>query len=489
MKRPLWLGLDIGTQRARALLVDDRGQVCGAGSSALTSVRVGRRHQQDPEQWWVAVAEATRAAMAGVHGGVVAALAVAGTSGTIVLVDRTGNPRSVALMYDDARAAQETRVVNEVGAPLWGALGYTRMHPTWALPKLMWLLTGARDLATDGIRLCHQADLITARLIGQPVPTDANNALKSGYHLLEDRWPSEVLNRLGVPSEVLPAVTHPGTVLGCVSGRASAMTGIPTGTPVLAGMTDGCAAQLGAGCVEVGSWNSVLGTTLVLKGVSDRLLRDPAGAMYCHSGPGSVWLPGGASSSGAGAIAEWFGGADLGDLTARAATLPIGPVVYPLLARGERFPFRADNAETLTLGRPREDAGLFAAVLLGVACLERLCFDRVTMLGAPTGGPLTFTGGAARNDYWTQLRTDLLGRPVLVPDQPEPALGMAILASTSSGRTLAEAAASMVRVGRELIPNSSRARVLTHCYADFVEALMTRGWLDPAVARYAHAKL
>lgn len=489
VKQPLWVGVDLGTQHARALVVNDKGQVFGAGSAALTSTRCGPRHEQDPQQWWTAVAEATRAALACVHADAVTALAVAATSGTVLLVDRAGQPRTEALMYDDARAVQEALVVNDVGAPLWHALGYGLMQSSWALPKLLWLLSRHPDLANEKIQLCHQADLINARFIGHPVPTDTSNALKSGYHLLEDRWPTEVLNRLGVPPPLLPAVVRPGTLLGRVGVYASAVTGIPAGTPVVAGMTDGCAAQLGAGCVEIGSWNSVLGTTLVLKGVSDRLICDPAGALYCHRGPDNIWLPGGASSSGAGAIAEWFCAADLADLTAAAAKLAIGPVMYPLITRGERFPFHAGDAETFMLGNPDTDAGVFAALLLGVACLERLCFDRVTMLGAPIDGRLTSTGGAARNEYWTQLRADLLGRTVHIPDQPEPALGMAILASTSSGKSLAEAAATMVRGGRERVPNPARAAVLRQRYADFLEALTARGWLDTAIAQYAHARL
>ena len=97
-------------------------------------------------------------------------------------------------------------------------------------------------------------------------------------------------------------------------------------------MTDGCAAQLAAGALEVGEWNSVLGTTLALKGVSASLPHDPTGAVYSHRAPhGDLWLPGGASSTGAGAVRALFPDADLDALTAaaargrrRAAVLPAG---------------------------------------------------------------------------------------------------------------------------------------------------------------------
>lgn len=484
----IWLGVDVGTQGVRVIAVDDDGHLAGSGSAALTGTRGEARHQQNPEHWWDALVEAASTALTGVDTGVVAGLAVDSTSGTVLLADAAGHPRTDALMYDDGRATDEARLVNEVGAPVWEVLGYRRMPPSWALPKLIWLLRAHPELATENVRLCHQADLITSRLVGHPVATDTSHALKSGYHLVEDRWPVEVFDRLGVPEQILPEVVRPGTILGTVGAEAAAMTGIPVDTPVVAGMTDGCAAQFGAGALGIGSWNSVLGTTLVLKGVSDELIGDPTGVVYCHRGPGDTWLPGGASSSGAGVISDRFADIDLDQLTARTAELPIGPVVYPLVSRGERFPFRAPDAEPFVLGDVSSDAAMFGALLLGVACVERLCLDYLDLLGAPTEGPLTFTGGATRNRYWSQLRVDLLGRPARLLTCPGPALGMAVLASTRAGRSPVEAAGAMVHVDTELTPDSTRAPVLLQCYNDFLDALTSRGWLDHVTAAHARTR-
>ena len=484
----IWLGVDVGTQSVRVIAVDDDGRLAGSGAATLTGAREGARHQQNPEHWWNAMVVAAGAAMAGVDVGAVSGLAVDATSGTVLLADPAGHPRSCALMYDDARATEEARLVNEVGAPVWEALGYRRMPPSWALPKLIWLLREHPELATENVRLCHQADLITTRLVGHQVATDSSHALKSGYHLVEDRWPVEVFDRLGVPEHMLPAVVRPGTVLGTVGAEAASVTRIPADTPVVAGMTDGCAAQLGAGALEIGSWNSVLGTTLVLKGVSDELIRDPAGVVYCHRGPGGTWLPGGASSSGAGVISHRFANTDLDELTARTAELPIGPIAYPLVASGERFPFRAPDAKAFVLGEVTSDAAMFGALLLGVACVERLCVDYLDLLGAPTEGPLSFTGGGARNRYWSQLRVDLLGRPARMLTLPEPALGMAVLASTTAGRSPVEAASAMVRVDTEVMPDPTRAPALLHRYNDFLDSLTARGWLDDTAAAYARTR-
>ncbi|MGH3412436.1 MAG: FGGY-family carbohydrate kinase [Marmoricola sp.] len=488
--RPQWIGIDLGTQSIRVLAADENGRVTAAGSAPLHGKRDGVRHEQDPEEWWSAVGAASRQALASVDTSGVRAVAVDATSGTILLADDQLRPRTPALMYDDARAQTEAVTVNDAGGHVWAELGYARMQPSWALPKLLWLLRHRPDLGAEPrIRMLHQADLITGRLAGATVPSDASHALKSGYHLIEERWPTDLLDSLSVPVGILPDVVRPGTTLGMVCDEAAAHTLLPAGTPVVAGMTDGCAAQLAAGALAVGSWNSVLGTTLVLKGVSDHIIRDPHGVVYCHRGTDGTWLPGGASSAGAQIVSQRFRGADLDHLTAQAARLPYGPIAYPIVTPGERFPFLAPSMEPFVLGDVADDAEMFAAVMLGLACVERLCFDMLAELAAPVDGHVCFTGGGTRNRYWCQLRADLLDRQVILPEHAEPALGMAVLAATTDGTSIRQAADRMVRPDTQLSPRRREQPALFDRYGTFVDQIAERGWLSPEVADVAHRRI
>jgi sugar (pentulose or hexulose) kinase len=484
----VWIGIDLGTQSVRALAVTAGGRVLGAGGHPLTDHRDGPRHEQDPEEWWTAVGAACRQALRGVPAGTVQAVAVDGTSGTILLADGAGRPLTPGLMYDDTRAADQVERVNRAGGHVWERLGYQRMQPAWALPRLLWLLEHRRDLSGDGVRLAHQTDFVNARLTGHPVATDLSSALKTGADLVAEDWPRDVLDALGVPAGLLPPLERSGTPLGAVSASAAEHTGLPAGIPVVAGCTDGCASQLGAGRLTVGSWNSVLGTTLVLKGVTDELVRDPHGVVYSHRAPDGHWLPGGASSTGAGALTRDFPGRDLAALDrAAAAYEPSDTVAYPLVSAGERFPFVAADARGLLLGEPRDDAERFAAILQGVGYVERLCFDYLAMLGAPVDGDLTLTGGAARSAYWCQLRADILGRPVTLPEHAEPALGAAVLAA-SAGRALPEAAAGMVSVRATLDPRPTHHPRFDDGYLRLVGELERRGWLPQPVAEHARER-
>jgi D-ribulokinase len=485
----LWAGVDVGTQSLRVLIADASGTVVGQGSHALASRRAGVRHEQDPGDWWLALGAAFRQALRTAPADQVGGVAICGTSGTFLLAGADGAARTPALMYDDSRAQDEAEQVAAAGAELWAELGYAT-QPSWALPKLLWLLRHGdadlrADLAAGRVALLHCGDYLATRLTGAPVATDWSTALKTGYDTDRLGWPTEVLAKLGIPPGVLPQVVRPGSLIGTIDRAGAAHTGLPAGVPVRAGMTDGCAAQIAAGALEPGSWNSVLGTTLVVKGVTTTRLADPAGAVYSHRHPDLGWLPGGASNVGAAVLTERFPGVDPAAMDrAAAGHEPASGLVYPLRTRGERFPFVRPSAEPFEIGTFTGDADRYAATLQGVAFVERLCYAHLRRLGADVSGSLSLTGGATRSRYWSQLRADVLGREVTLPHTAEPALGMAVLAAAGDG-SVGAAARRMVRVAEVLPPRPATRDRFAEPFARFVDTLAARGYVDNELARYA----
>lgn len=477
---PLSAGVDVGTQSVRMALLEEDGRVAATGSSPLSStVSGGERHEQSPESWWQALCEASQQATGAVRGRAVSGLAICSTSGTVLLADAAGEPLTPALMYDDSRATREARLAQEAGEEVWSASGY-RMSGSFALPRLLWLLR--HGYGEGAARLMHSADYVASRLAGHPVATDWSHALKTGYDLAGERWPLEVLERLEIPAGLLPEVVRSGTRIGEISASTAEHTGLPAGTSVRAGMTDGCAAQISAGALEEGRWNSVLGTTLVLKGATRALLHDPNGALYSHRHPDSGWLPGGASNVGAGILATDFPDRDLARLDAEAERRgPATTAVYPLAAEGERFPFSDSEARGFWLGEPEDEADRYRAVLEGVAFVERLCFAHVESLGARVHGPVSVTGGGAKSSLWCQIRADVLGRPVVVPRSAEAAPGMAILASAGTG-SVTEAASRMAGVSATFEPHPESAERLAENLGHLLTAFVERGYISEELA-------
>ncbi|GAB3413316.1 FGGY-family carbohydrate kinase [Flindersiella endophytica] len=476
----LWLGIDLGTQSARVVAVADDGEVHARAGVALTSRRDGVHHEQDPEDWWSAVVRAAQVVTREIPAEQIAGVSVCSTSGTVLFVEADGaepaRPVSPALMYDDGRAGDyATRVVAEP-ADGWARAG-ARPQTSWGLAKALWLLDNA-DIPA-GARLSHQADLVNARLTGALVATDWSHALKTGVDLTTGDWPLETLARLGLPAGRLPPVVAPGARLGLVGAHAAETTGIPAGVPVFAGLTDGCAAQVASGALSEGEWNFVVGTTLVLKGTTGQPLADPSGAVYSHRSPDGSWWPGGASSSGAGALAEQFEGRDLAALDQAAAEREPAPcLTYPLVGSGERFPFVRKDAEPFTIGEPRDEIDRYAAILQGVGFVERLCLEHVQALGAPIAGSVRLTGGATASAYWNQLQADIIGREVAVPATADSAFGMAVVAAASAYGSLAAAAAALVRVRHGFQPRPEVAARLDEAYDRWRNELRRRGWLE-----------
>ena len=461
---PVFVGIDLGTGSVRSLAVTGDGVVAGRGAAPLRSRRDGERHEQDPASWCEAVGAACRAALRDLARGRVRAVATCATSGTILLVETGGEPLTVALMYDDGRAAAQARELD--------------LPASWALPKLAWLLEQDPAAARPGARVAHQPDVVTRMLTGHATASDASHALKTGYDPECRRFAGDAAAQFG---DVLPEVVAPGDHLGDVCARAADATGLPAGIPVFAGMTDGCAAQIAAGALRPGDCNSVLGTTLVLKGCSPQRIAAPEHGVYSHRAPDADggWLPGGASSSGAGALRAAFPDADLDALGHRAAEYERTAVLaYPLTGRGERFPFAAPDAEPFMLGAPAGEAEHAAALMQGVALVERLCLEQLARLGAPADGDLSLTGGATRNRAWCQLRADALGRSVRLPEESESAFGMAILAAAAAqGEPVAHAARRMSRTQAVIEPRDALRPHLDEQYERLLTELRQRGWL------------
>jgi D-ribulokinase len=172
------------------------------------------------------------------------------------------------------------------------------------------------------------------------------------------------------------------------------------------------------------------------------------------------------------------------------------PLCYPLTGHGERFPFvRPDargflGAHPLPVDRGGVDdpARAFAAVCTGLSHVERLCFDLLHDAGADVTGPISFTGGGARNDWWNQLRCDQLGVPVRLPASAEPAVGMAVLAAGVTDGDVSGAATRLVHTRAVLQPDPHRSAALAPGYAAFLAALTERGWLDPRTAEHARRR-
>jgi len=481
------LGIDVGTQGARVLVCDPRGAVAARADhpfdlEAVPGLPAGWA-EQNPADWWQATTLCLRRAVQGLRDRGLSPEAIAGisltsTSGTVCLADEQGRALGTALMYSDRRAGAEAEEANTAGSALIAKLGY-RFSASFSLPKLLWLARHDPARFAAARYLLSPADYIVGCLTGEWGVSDYTNVLKTGYDLVAGAWPAFIEDALGLPRQRLPRVVAPGTPVGALSDAVAAATGLAAGTPVLAGMTDGCASQVSTGAVAPGQWNSTLGTTLVLKGVSRELLRDPLGRIYCHRHPDGHWLPGGASNTGGECLARHFAAEEFAQLDTQALQhSPTDVIIYPLEKPGERFPFVNPAAQGFRLGEPSSKAELFAAYLEGVGYVERLAYDTLESLGAELGPEVHVAGGATKSAPWVQIRADILGKTLLAPQDSGGAMGAAVIAAGGTlYRGIVPAARAMVRLAAEVRPRPELAAAYDDRYQRFRAACRARGYI------------
>lgn len=419
MSDPLFAGIDVGTSGVRAIAIDSGGSVRAQAAQPMAPPqRMGPAVYQDPEIWWDTVCQVLAELGTSVSSGTIAALAVDATSGTLLLADGDGDPVTPGLMYNDTRGLEQAQLIDQVAPPGSGCHGSKA-----ALAKLLYLQTGAR-------RACyalHQADWILGRLCDHFGISDHNNVLKMGYDVVARQWP-DWFEALPVQRDLLPEVVEPGTPVAKIGRLVARSCGLSEDVTVVAGTTDGVAAFLATGATEIGDAVTSLGSTLVVKVLSDRPLFAADFGIYSHR-LGDRWLAGGASNSGGDALLAHF---DRAALTALTPMLdpdrPTGLQYYPLPSPGERFPIRDPNLEPMIEPRPADDVVFFQGLLEGIAEVERRAYRQLEALGAPYPLRIRTVGGGAANPAWTRIRHRLLGVPLTEPVNGHAAYGTALLA-------------------------------------------------------------
>ena len=406
----LALGIDVGTSGIRVAALDREARVAGMAACAMDEAGADRRA---PETWRTALGTALNRLWAELDPGRVAAVAVDGTSGTLLGLDRMGAPVGGALMYNDAVddpdiPARIGRLAPRDSAAHGASSGLARALVLKDRPGV--------------VRIVHQADWIASLLTGMPMPCDESNALKTGYDPVARAWPGWIgeLGLAGLLPEVIP--------VGAVSGACSGAFGLPEGAVTVAGLTDGCASFLATGASRPGEGVTALGTTLVLKLMSDAPVFAPEYGIYSHR-IGDVWLAGGASNTGGGVLADVFSPDRIEALSKRIdPETDSGLDYYPLSRPGERFPISDPALAPLLEPRPEDDAAFLKGLLEGIARIEALGYRRLAELGAPPLARLFTVGGGARNPVWTAMRARITGAELAEPASDAAAVGVARLA-------------------------------------------------------------
>ncbi|MVZ62824.1 FGGY-family carbohydrate kinase [Sphingobacterium humi] len=467
-----FFGVDVGTQGARIVLVNQRGELI-ASDARKFDLDDRFREEQSPELWWKDCQEMMGNLIQNLPSYIdkqaIQALSVTSTSGTVIPLNADMQPIHDAIMYSDPRSAEQGKRCKTV-ASTYVQHGYTGFNASSGISKMLWFVETYPEKVADLHLWVHASDFIVGKFSGNYGVTDYTNVLKSAYDLEKLTWPAFVTNELGMQASWLQQVVPSGTVVGALNQELATAWGIPR-IAVVVGMTDGCATQMASGAVKPGTWNTTIGTTLVIKGVTKSNVVDPLGRLYSHRHPEGYWMPGGASNTGADWISLDFA-ENLQALNEAAAQLiPTGKLAWPLKQEGERYPIMAAQAK----GFYPEDASreeLFTAGLEGVAFIERLAYEIIEELSGEKVEAVYAAGGGSNSDVWLQIRASVLNVPMYKCKEASGAFGAAIMAASNTYYgSLIEAASAMTQIEKEVLPDNSLVEAYEVQYQAFKQKL------------------
>ncbi len=444
---PHVLGIDVSTTATKAVLVDDAGRIAGIGSASYGyEVPRPRWSEQDPLLWWDGTVAAIRSVLAssGVAAGDVAAVGLAGQMHGAVLLDASDMPLRPAILWNDQRTAAECDEIRALVGPrrLIGITGNDALTGFTA-PKLLWVRRHEPETWRRVAHVLLPKDYVRLRLTGDRAVDRADAAGTLLLDLAARDWSPEVLAALDIERGWLPRTWEGPEVTGVVSAESAAATGLPPGTPVVAGGGDQAANAVGVGAVTPGTMTLSLGTSGVVFGATDRPLYEPEGRVhaFCHAVP-ERWHMMSVMLSAAGSL-RWFRdavapGTDFGDLVAAAGDVPAGSdglFFLPYLT-GERSPHPDPLARGAFIGLTvtHDRRHMTRAVLEGVAFGLRDGLDLMTAAGMPAPDQIRASGGGTASRLWCQILADVLRTEMATVGTSEGAAsGAGILAAVGAG--------------------------------------------------------
>jgi xylulokinase len=477
----LYLGIDVSTTGAKALLIDDAG---GVVSSATTEYPLSTPRplwsEQDPADWWAGTQASIRQALAeaGVEGDRVRGVGLTGQMHGLVLLDNSGVVLRPAILWNDQRTgAQCDEIRARLGKERLIQITGNDALTGFTAPKILWVREQEPEVYARVAHILLPKDYIRYQLTGQ-FATDRAGA--AGTLLLDLRrrdWSPEVLQALDIPHDWLPP-THEGPeVTGTLSSEAAEATGLKAGTPVVGGGGDQAAQAVGVGAVEPGIVALTLGTSGVVFASSGEPVVEPEGRLhaFCHAVPDTWHLMGVMLS--AGGSLRWYRdvlapATPYDELLAPATPVPPGAeglFFLPYLT-GERTPHPDPLARAGFVGLTvrHNQAHMTRAVLEGVAFGLRDSMELVRGAGLGEIRQVRVSGGGARSPLWRQILADVLASELVTVNTTEgAAYGAALLAGVGTGAwpDVRQACAATIQVLDQARPQPGAVQGYESLYA------------------------
>ena len=371
-----FLGIDLGTSSVKAVACDGEGTILATGRRDLELIaRAPLQAEQDGLLWWAA----TKAAVCDVTNALpdpraVDAIGLTGQKHALLPLDEGNQPVRPAFLWADGRARNEVEEMKLVFPAMRRRTGFDSL-PGLLVPKWLRFVRTEPEAARETKRVCYAKDFVRLQLTGV-FATDRSEASASQlFDFRRNTWSETLTTIFDMPLSALPDVKRCIEPTGTVHDQAALDTGVPMGTPVVAGAGDNESAAVAAGALDEGCVAVILGTSGTVIGWSK--LRTPAGGLVWNRHATTAGYAATGTVLSAGRAIDWARHAFFPPGTrmvqvlreAEAVDPSTAPLVFLPSLVGERSPVPDPHATGAFVGlRPQAPAGSSRAGRAGRRC-------------------------------------------------------------------------------------------------------------------------
>ncbi len=427
------VGIDIGSTATKAVLVNADGEIIAQAYREYPEQHpLPGMFELDPEQVWEAFVAVVSEVAAHSGGDPVQALCISALGETFVPVDEHGNFLYGSILSYDGRAQEQVEELAETvgGRQIFEITGMP-IHPSFTLPKLMWLRDNEPGIHARTYKYLLWPDAICLKL-GLPPRLDWSLAGRTmAFDVVARRWSEMMLEVAGITPQLLAEPIRPGEVVGHLPRRAAEQLGLSTDCLVVAGGHDQPMNALGAGIIAEGLAVDGMGTVECVTVAFDEPVLSEAMLRHgycCYPHVAGDMYATLAFNYSSGSLLRWFRdnfaeadrqraedqGRDVYEIILdELPAEPTGLLVVPYFV-GSGTPYMDAQAKGAMLGMTLgTDRKTFIKGLIEGLCLElRLNLESLAQAGVEVSR-LRATGGGSKSPYWLQLKADITGCEVV----------------------------------------------------------------------------
>lgn len=396
-----------------------------------------------------------------------------GQAESLICLDKDGNPIRNGISWLDMRSENECKELKGKfdEKTCFHITGQPSIIPTWPITKMLWLKRNEPQIFLDVSMYLMLKDYIQYRLTGKVVGEYSIYNFTHYFDITRKAYWKDILEYCGINENQLPPLVEPCTNIGAIKADVAQNIGVSKSSTVNVGTLDHFSGMIGTGNIKSGLISETTGTVLSIATMVDKpLLGDVR--IPCHYGPFKdtyVLLP--VCESG-GVSLEWFKKGFMKDLSYNelnielaSRDLPNELLFLPYLT-GVNAPDFNEKANGVFYGiKLKHDKVDFAySIMEGIAHIFSVNINYMKKIGV-NPELIISTGGGAKSDIWSQMKADISGNVVAIPQIEETAcLGAAIIGAVHDGiyNSYDEAAKHCVSIKKEFKPSKNQRLIDKH---------------------------